>query len=498
MPKKSADCAETDLGVALAILRTIRGLTQQQLGQLSGVRGPSISEYESGKMVPGLRTLKQLLQALDLPLSALEETEHFIARMRSRSASTGSEGRSGDLEAVSSEVGRVATLFARTLLGINRGDDEGTSSPTDTSHLQREDESQVPEFWNILQELSPAARVSLVEQDPAFRSFALARFLTKESITAAGTDPKVAASLAELAVSIARRVEGLGSARLLGYAMAHLANARRAGGDLAAAERTFAEGERHWSAWRQDAPDLLDDATYHALKASFRRTQGRFDEALALHDLALASRGADAIRCELLVSKAYTLNECGDLAGVVETLRKAADCQTGAEDPRLLFALRHNLLDALSKAGYFREAKALLPEVKRLVAKVGRDLHFARVQWVEGRIQAGLGNLDEAVALLKRVRGVFMSEENALDAALVTLELAVLLIAQGKTASVKDLARNLATLFRVQALPRESLAALQLFRQAAEAEAVTTELAEQLVVYLRRSRYNPELRFETN
>jgi hypothetical protein len=91
-----------------------------------------------------------------------------------------------------------------------------------------------------------------------------------------------------------------------------------------------------------------------------------------------------------------------------------------------------------------------------------------------------------------------MTEEIALDAALVTLELAVLLIAQGKTASVKDLARNLATLFRAQALPRESLAALQLFRRAAEAEAVTTDLAERLVVYLRRSRYNPELRFETS
>lgn len=499
MPKKSADRTGTDLGMALAILRTIRGLTQQELAQLSGVRGPSISEYESGKIVPGLRTLMQILRALDLPLSALEETEHFIARMRSRSVSTAAEGGPAELEAVSSEVGRVAALFARTLLGINRDHDEEASFKTtaDTS-IPADEESRVPELWNILQELSPAARVSLVEQDPAFRNAALARFLTKESIAAAGTDPKAAVSLAELAVSIARRAEGPGSARLLGYALAHAANAKRASGDLAAAERIFAESGKHWSPWRQDAPDLLDDATYHALRASFRRTQGRFDEALALHDLALESRGADAIRCELLVSKAYTLDEYGDLAGVVETLRKAAECQTGAEDPRLLFALRHNLLDALSKAGYFKEAKALLPEVKRLVAKAGGDLHFARVQWVEGRIEAGLGNLNEAVALLKRVRGVFMSEEIALDAALVTLELAVLLINQGKTATVKDLARNLATLFRAQALPRESLAALQLFRQAAEAEAVTAELAERLVAYLRRSRYNPELRFEAS
>jgi hypothetical protein len=60
-------------------------------------------------------------------------------------------------------------------------------------------------------------------------------------------------------------------------------------------------------------------------------------------------------------------------------------------------------LAAPGRSAFFREAKALLPEVKRLVAKAGGDLHFARVQWVEGRIEAGLGNLDEAVALLKRV-----------------------------------------------------------------------------------------------
>jgi tetratricopeptide (TPR) repeat protein len=275
----------------------------------------------------------------------------------------------------------------------------------------------------------------------------------------------------------------------------HLANALRVKGDLPAAERTAAESEHCWIPREEGSPDPLDDATYYALQASLRRTQGHFAEAIALHDKALSSPGADALRPELLVSKAYTLDEYGDVEGVARTLEEAASCLTGAEDPRLVLALRHNLVDALSKAGNFSEAKELLPEVKRLAAVAGTDLDHARVQWVEGRIAAGLGNSEQGVSLLLKARGVLMSEGIALDAALVTLELASLYLSGGRMGTVKDLARNLATLFQAQALPRETLAALQLFRQAAEAEQVTTDLIDRLLSYLRKARYNPRLKF---
>lgn len=501
MPKKSSDPAGSELGVALTVLRTIRGLTQEELGRRSRVRSASISEYESGKVDPELRTLKQLLGAMDLPLSALEEAEQFVERMRSRSLSQTSQSVAV-AEAVSSEVGRVATLFARTLFGLTgRCGGKETLVPFEAEALSLpspEEEARVPELWRRLRSLSPAARLAQVERDGAFRNSALVRFLSTESITAAGSDPKRAIALGELAVSIARQIEAPPAfkARLLGYALSHLANAEHAAGSLPAAERAFGESESLWTPWSPGIPDSLDDATVYALKASLRRAQGRFGEAIALNENALASRGAEAIRCQLLISKAYTLDESGDLAGAVSALEEAASGLTGTEEPRIVLALRHNLVDALSKAGQFAEAKALIPEVKRLAGRSGSDLDFARVQWVEGRVEAGLGNRDAAASLLQQVRGVFMSKGIALDAALVTLELAFLYIVQGRMATVKDLARNLASLFKAQALPRETFAALQLFRRAAESEAVTAELVERLVGYLRRSRYTPELKFE--
>jgi transcriptional regulator with XRE-family HTH domain len=500
MPKKSSGPGGSDFGMALTVLRTIRGLTQEELGRRSRVRSASISEYESGKVDPELRTLRQLLEAMDLPLSALEEAKRFAERIRSRSLSELSQERE-DAENVSLEVGRVATLFARTVFALARGCGGSgvTAPPAEALSLpSQEEESRVPELWQKLRGISPAVRLAQVERDVAFRNSALVRFLCKESITAAGSDPKRAVSLGELAVSIARQIEAPApfKARLLGYALCHLANAENAAGSLPAADRIFDDSETLWTPWRPDTPDSLDDATVYALKASLRRAQGRFAEALALNDQALASRGAEAIRCQLLISKGYTLDESGDLAGAVSAFQDAASSLTGTEEPRVLLALRHNLADALSKAGQFAEAKQLIGEIKRLAGRAGGDLDFARVQWVEGRVEAGLGNVDAALSLLQQVRGVFMSKGIALDAALVTLELAFLYVGQGRMTLVKDLARNLASLFKAQALPRETLAALQLFRRAAEGEAVTAELVERLVGYLRRSRYIPDMRFE--
>src|SRR6185295_15273278 len=67
-----------DLGTALVLLRTVAGWTQEDLARASGIRGSSISDYERGKMVPGLKTLRKLLNAEGFPLAALEQALTFI------------------------------------------------------------------------------------------------------------------------------------------------------------------------------------------------------------------------------------------------------------------------------------------------------------------------------------------------------------------------------------------------------------------------------------
>jgi len=65
----------------------------------------------------------------------------------------------------------------------------------------------------------------------------------------------------------------------------------------------------------------------------------------------------------------------------------------------------------------------------------------------------------------------------------------------GHTGDVKTLARQMVAIFESQEGHRETLAALQLFREAAEEEAVTAELIGRAIDYLHRARRDPDLRF---
>jgi hypothetical protein len=51
-------------------------------------------------------------------------------------------------------------------------------------------------------------------------------------------------------------------------------------------------------------------------------------------------------------------------------------------------------------------------------------------------------------------------------------------------------------LLQAQAIHRKALAGLTPFRRAAEREEVTAEYARQILFYLRKARYNPDLKFE--
>jgi hypothetical protein len=90
----------------------------------------------------------------------------------------------------------------------------------------------------------------------------------------------------------------------------------------------------------------------------------------------------------------------------------------------------------------------------------------------------------------------FAARGMAYDAALVSLELAVLLIENGETAEVRELAEEIAEIFRARDVHRETLAALAVFQAASALDVATADLARDLAAYLTRARLDPELRFE--
>ncbi len=91
----------------------------------------------------------------------------------------------------------------------------------------------------------------------------------------------------------------------------------------------------------------------------------------------------------------------------------------------------------------------------------------------------------------------FLADHVGIDAALVALDLGVIHTQRNETGALKQLAAELIPVFEWGELHEGALAALLLFRQAAEAEAVTPALLQQVAAGLRPAQDNLDLRFGT-
>jgi len=275
-----------------------------------------------------------------------------------------------------------------------------------------------------------------------------------------------------------------------------VANARRVQGDLHGAEEGFLRSDRLLEAGGAVGPGPLDATRPLDLKASLRRYQGRFDEALALLEQALAN-GGDAARARIRINKANTLEWRGDFERAIAELYQAESLLKSPQEGRLALAIQYGLIYNLSRLGRYAEAEARLPEARRRAVETGNELDLMRVVGVEGIVVAGLGQREQAVAALEQVRRYFNVHRIAYDAALASLELAVLYLEEGRTGEVKRLSEEMFWIFKAQGVHQEALAALRLFCEAAAREEVSADLARRLIEYLARARSQPGLRFET-
>jgi len=232
------------------------------------------------------------------------------------------------------------------------------------------------------------------------------------------------------------------------------------------------------------------------LEASLRREQRQFEAAAELLERALATAPASA-RAHVLMKKAVTFEQAGAIDAAVATLREAASLAETVGEPRDRWVLLFNLLVNLCHLGHHGEAENHLPALGELTLELGNRLDTLRLAWLTGRVAAGLGRSEQARTAFDSVRRAFALLGNAYDAALVSLDLAVLLLEAGEKAAVRTLAAEMAWIFDAQRVHREALAALALFCDAAKSETATVELARRLVEYLQQARRMPWLRFES-
>jgi len=348
----------------------------------------------------------------------------------------------------------------------------------------------------------PAARREAVRKSHRYQLLALGEALREESRQEAFRDIARCVELAELAVEVAdclnadfygRRLVDDG--RALAYAS--LGNALRVSGDLFGAERQL-----------RAATDLLsrgtgapnEQAEVLSFLASLRLEQSRFPEAVRLLEEATRlyrTANLEQLEAKTLIKLAKAAAHSGNPTEAIDLLERSLRLLDQEADAELAFLAHHNIAHYLNDAGRSSEARSYLESIRpwyeRFAENRGMQL---RRRWLEGRIAASLGEVDEAVTALQEVRSVFAEEDYAFDNALVTLDLSAVYLTAGRTAEVKRLAEEMYPIFRSQDVHRQALAALVLYKQAALSEAATVELVRQVADYLNRSRNNPYMPFE--
>jgi tetratricopeptide (TPR) repeat protein/transcriptional regulator with XRE-family HTH domain len=489
MPEQLGE--RSDFALVLTVLRVVRDIDKKQLAAASGVSYDTIAKLERGFRQPRPATVQALVRALGI--DSLDAAFAWVRRVRgSGSPGVGvPTGSAGPVQAQGAPLEEAVQL--QELLRARLEDREGPALPLPFAKSRL----RAPAIWARLVPYPHLTRCALVREGAEFHDAGLAELLCDLSIDAVGDSAERARHLAELAVVAAERLPGHAGwrQRVEGFCRKHLGNALRVGGTLAAAAEEFDRAAEPWQRGAAHDPGLLNEARALSLEASLRRDQGEVRLALALLDRAL-SIDRWGMTPTLLIAKSNALEVLGDFEGAIALLRKAAPLLDRERKTRELFLLHLNLALDLCLLGQHQAAEQALPETRALATRLGNHLDRLRVGWVEAKVAAGLGRIEDALAGFEQVRSGFERQRIPYDAALVTLEMAELYATLGRTAEVKALVRRSAPIFQEQRVHREAQRALALFQRAAEEERVTVQLVRGILEYLERSRRDPQLRYQ--
>jgi tetratricopeptide (TPR) repeat protein len=350
-----------------------------------------------------------------------------------------------------------------------------------------------------LMRLSPEERLGRIRRSNArFRGAVLAERFLEESKKHMTGEARTAFDFAEAAEAVIRRSPDtplLGG--LLARAAAYMGNASRRLDDYPEARRRFALARSVIKL--QGVTDPLVYAEVDSAEAVLNIDQRRFTQAEELLSRSIALyilAGAREDSAHPLVTLGLLHYTRGNFAKAIETTRKALDAVDAGGDRRLYVSARYNLALFLCEAGDHRSASEALHQDSGIFREF-LDLYTQlRLTWLEGKIAAGFGQLEQAERAFRITREGFMLQRYGYDAAMVSLDLSLLYLRSGETAEVRRLAEEMHEIFSAEGVHREAVAALLLFEEAARNEALTVQAVEDLVDYLRRARNNPALQFK--
>ncbi len=277
--------------------------------------------------------------------------------------------------------------------------------------------------------------------------------------------------------------------RVLGWA--NLGNALRLANQLDDAEDAFTTARETWDQIRLKKPELEAELSVH--EAALWIARRAYEHALALlgRTIQLTRGGSPSVvLAEALILRSTVFQNTACYQRGIEDLQEAVELLQGQRHPYLLVAAHCNLATAHGLAGDFATAKELLPKAQALCEAFEYRLALYQLQWTEGLIRRGEGDLRTAVELLaKALEGIRNLGEMGY-AAVTAVDVAIGYWLQGRPGDVLDVLSEVLPTFQALRLESDALAAVVL---AVKAGQVPLELLRQLRSFLGQEFQLPEI-----
>lgn len=347
----------------------------------------------------------------------------------------------------------------------------------------------------------PEKRNLLVANSSRFQTWGVYELLLERSWELRSLRRDQSEELAKLAIELSSHLEpSYYTPELIedlrARAWSYIANLRRIASDLDGASQAFEISYVHL---KHGSREPLERALFLDLKAALCGAQRRFHQAIhLLHRAITIFRycGDDHRVGKSLVSLAAVYSYAGKIEEAIPLLKQALTLIDATQDERLVLGAWHNLIDDLAMLGRFIEAQGLYRKARPLYRRNREiDIDLRRL-WVKGKIERGLGQISSAESLFLAARTGFLAQDFPFEAALVSLELAILYAEQERTAELKQLAVEMLPIFTSRHIHREALAALMFLKQAVETERLSIEVVTGIADFLRRAESDPSLTFK--
>ncbi len=131
---------------------------------------------------------------------------------------------------------------------------------------------------------------------------------------------------------------------------------------------------------------------------------------------------------------------------------------------------------------------SLSPAIRRSTQSISNAVDLTRFKWLEGQIAVDSEQLIDAEEAFLEVKRFFVDKGMAHDVALVSLDLALVYLRQGRLGELKALASEMLTIFSSLKIHQETLAALAFCRKALEVEKMTVAFVNELGTRLETAR----------